>query len=83
MRKIQIFKSGGGLQVPQKILDLLLIFLNCQKGMTTLIYQCENYFSPPLDTPLYIQKKSCQSVEKRRKFSFFPFGEKHLNGQNV
>ena len=58
MRKIQIFKSGGGLQVPQKILDLLLFFLNCQKGMTTLIYQCENYLSSPLDTPLYIQKKS-------------------------
>ena len=32
--------------------------------MTTLIYQCENYLSPPLDTPLYIQKKSGQSVEK-------------------
>ena len=26
--------------------------------MTTLIYQCENYLSPPLDTPLYIQKKN-------------------------
>ena len=62
MRKIQIFKSGGGLQVPQKILDLLLFFLNCQKGMTTLIYQCENYLSPPLDTPLYIQKKMLSSL---------------------
>ena len=57
MRKIQIFKSGGGLQVPPKILDLLLFFLNCQKSMTTLINQCENYLSPPLDTPLYLQKK--------------------------
>ena len=57
MRKNQIFKSGGDFQVPQKKLDLLLFFLNCQKGMTTLIYQCENYLSPPLDTPLYIQKK--------------------------
>ena len=64
MRKIQLFKSGGGPQVPQKILDLLIFFFNCQKGMTTLIYQCENYLSPPLDTPLYIQKKSGQSVEK-------------------
>ena len=25
--------------------------------MTTSIYQCENYLIPPLDTPLYIQKK--------------------------
>ena len=57
MRKIQKFKSGGGLQVRQKILNLLLFFLNCQKGMTTLIYQCENYLRPPLDTPLYKQKK--------------------------
>ena len=32
--------------------------------MTTLIYQCENYLIPPLDPPLYIQKKSGQSVEK-------------------
>ena len=26
--------------------------------MTTLTYECENYLSPPLDTQLYIQKKS-------------------------
>ena len=57
MRKNQKFKSGGGLQVSQNILNLLLFFFNCQKGMTTLIYQCENYLIPPLDTPLYIQKK--------------------------
>ena len=55
MRKIQKFKSGGGLQVPQKI-------LNCEKGMTTLIYQCENYLNPLLDTPLYIQKKKIRSI---------------------
>ena len=54
MRKIEMFKSGGGLQVPQKILDLLLLFLNCQKAMTTLIYQSENDLSTPLDAPLYI-----------------------------
>ena len=32
--------------------------------MTALIYQSENYLSPPLDTLLYIQKKSDQLVEK-------------------
>ena len=57
--------------------------LNLYEHIDTLIYQCENYLSPPLDTPLYIQQKSGQSVEKLRKFIFFPFGEKHLNGQNV
>ena len=58
MRKNQKFKSGGGLQVLQKILNLLLFFLNCQKGMTTFIYQCENYLISPLDPPLYIPKKN-------------------------
>ena len=57
MKKIQKFKLGGGLQVPQKNIKFVIIFLNCQKGMTTLIYQYENYLIPPLDTPLYIQKK--------------------------
>ena len=45
-----------------------------------LIYQCENYLSPPLDTPLCIQKNS---IGREMKEFFFPFGEKHLNGQNV
>ena len=28
--------------------------------MTTLIYQCENYLSPPLDTPLSVYTKKNQ-----------------------
>ena len=51
--------------------------------MTTLIYQCENYLSPPLDTPLYIQKNQIKRWRNEGNLVFFPFGEKHLNGQNV
>ena len=50
--------------------------------MTTLIYQCENYLSPPLDIPLYIQKNQVNLCRNEGNF-FFPIGEKHLNGQNV
>ena len=37
MIKIHKFKSGGGSQVPQKILNFLVYFLSCQIGMTTYI----------------------------------------------
>ena len=33
--------------------------------MTTLIYQCENYLSPPLDIPLYIQKNQANEGEMK------------------
>ena len=71
MRKIQKFKSGGTLQIPQKILNLLSFFLNCQKGMTTLIYQCENYLIPPLDTLLYIQKNQVNRWRNEGNLVFF------------
>ena len=37
MSKFHKFKSGGGSQVPQKLLNFLVYFLSCQKGMTTYI----------------------------------------------
>ena len=74
MRKIQKLNSGRIPQVPQKIcIFLLFFFLNCQKCMTTLIYQCKNCLRPILETPLYIQKFQINRSENEG--IFFPFSQ--------
>ena len=39
--------------------------------MPALLYQCENYLSPPLDSPLYIYKISDQSVVLNEGIFFY------------
>ena len=53
--------------------------------MTTLIYQCENDLSTPLDarSTVYTKKNRVNQWRNEGNLFFFPFGEKHLNGQNV